>query len=1037
MGSTTGSHTSVHSRPTLAPSLGGDATHADWLGGVGNLAAKVETHSLTGRDGGRRQVGRRYRLVRRIDEGGGGAVFEAFDEVRDRRVAAKRLHQRAIARREREVNAMRRLAVPGVVSLLDVVTEPDGTWLIMDFIEGLPFPGKLGEQALEAGDLSRLLKTTAALLDTLTEVHAQGLVHRDLKPDNVMVKQDGTPVLLDFGLARGSILGQTFTREGSVVGTPGYLAPEQVNAGRVDGRTDLYAVGTMLFEVLADRLPLPSSSTEQLYARTVRPAPSLALFRADLPRHIIETVDALLQIDLERRPTSALTVRSLLLHGRSLSEELLWLGSRVPIDCVVRALGKPGFVTVGGPAGCGRTRVVREVVAQLEAHGGTVQWLRPGRRPFESLVELVDLDDDTDPCEVRQAVTRSLDALMESGTVLLVDPLRALDPWTQRLLAGRDRILAVVDGPGTVSVAPMKPEVLRELFHGPDLILHLREDAAALLHRATGGVAARVEAVVRGWVRGGLAQWEDGRLRVRREDIDRLAFRLHGTTPAPVQDGIRIRTELVECLRWIGLAHPAATVPMLAIAMDRPAWQVALEVEDLVAAAHVVVVDGMLVPVSAADLRPAWSADRRRKAHGALASALSEHPEERLHHLLAAGLVDEVATVAATVAQRWLEEGRVGAAGAVLHDALLEVRSVPHVPGEARLLRLMLEVGVEARSKGAVEGAAVAIGKARRCDPVLKALADGARLLEQGRWAEASEVLRPWPKHELGWIARARGELLARSADQLGPTELESIVEELVGRVSLDPTPDAQAWRMRWQGRVAFRRYNFRKAADFYRRSADRSGSALGRARSLRLAAEASREAGDWKVASELARTARADAEKARHLVEAASALLVERTIVARAGWLEPARPDLVDIVAQIGRPSLTGRVASVESWIAFRQGDRDVARQLVEKARDWAHRGGITAAVVHCDALRVACSSHKFEDEYVADIIARTELLSRPGVTMDVLALLASVDRLPLGAVSRLEDSIEQFGSDAADVRRGVYSPNEAAGLVRRVLGR
>jgi len=988
---------------------------------------------MVGGDGQARQVGGRYALLRRVDVGGGGSVYEAMDRVGERRVAAKRLHRRALARQEREISALRRLAVPGVVGLVDVVVETDGTWLIMEWVEGTAFPGPSEEPV----PLPVLLETVAALLETLSAVHAQGLVHRDLKPDNVLVRKDGTPVLLDFGLARGSIIGGTLTREGSVVGTPGYLAPEQVNGGTIDGRTDLYAVGTMLFEVLADRLPLPSASTEELYARTVKPAPSLARYRVDLPRHIVETVDALLQIDPERRPASAMEVRSLLLHGRSLTGGLPWLGSRAPIRAVLSALADGRPASVGGAAGCGRTRVLREVVAVLEDRGVAVAWLRPGRRPFESLAELVVLGDGTEPSGVRAAVTEVLNRLQSDGLVLFADPLGALDPWTQRLVRERAGMVYVVDdGPATAEVAALGQETLQGLFHGPDLIVHLREDGAALLHHATGGVAARVSAVVRGWVRAGVAAWEDGRLRVGRQDLDRLALRLHGAAVQPQRGATRIRPELKECLRWIALAHPAASVGVLAQAMARPAWQVALEVEDLVAGAHVVEVDGRLVPVTGVDLRPSWTAGRRRLAHAALAAALVDAPEQRLHHLLAAGEAEQVAQVAAAVARDWLEQGRVGAAGAVLHEALLEVRARPHVPGEPLLLRMMLEVGVESRARAAVAAASVAIEQSKAPLALLRCLAGGAGLLEDGKWSEASRVLRPWPRHERGWAARMRGELLARAADQLGPGELEATVTELVGRTELWTTPEAQAWRMRWQGRLAFRRYEFRQAAALYRRSAGLCSSALERARSLRRAAEALREAGDWDAALALAQVARAAAEEARHVVEAASALLVERTVVARAGLKSPPRPELVDIMAQVGRPSLAGRVASVESWIAIRQGAVEVAIPLVARARSWAVEGGIQDAVLHCTALQVACLPEDADAIQIGELVESARSSERPEITLDILALLASVGLLPEHAQPDLEALAASHTGAAAHVRRGVYSPAEALTLARAQRG-
>ncbi|MCC6559377.1 MAG: serine/threonine protein kinase, partial [Polyangiaceae bacterium] len=233
-----------------------------------------------------RVVAGRYRLVEPIGAGAHGEVWAADDLVVGEPVAIKWMAAGSGALRariRREVTTLRILRIPGVVRLIDDGVEGGHPYLVMDRVLGAPFPGGSAGRCAWAD----LAAPAIALLDVLGRVHAAGIVHRDLKPDNVLVSADGRPTLLDFGISRGSDPGARLTEGGRIVGTPLYLAPEQIVDGALDGRTDLYAVGVMLYAALTGRVPHEASSVDALLrARLMdRPAP-VADLASDAPPEV-------------------------------------------------------------------------------------------------------------------------------------------------------------------------------------------------------------------------------------------------------------------------------------------------------------------------------------------------------------------------------------------------------------------------------------------------------------------------------------------------------------------------------------------------------------------------------------------------------------------------------------------------------------------------------------------------------------------------------------------------------------------------------
>ncbi|MFV0128825.1 protein kinase domain-containing protein [Streptomyces sp. HMX112] len=272
----------------------------------------MSQNGAQGRYAGGSVAGGRYQLRDLLGEGGMASVYLAYDSALDRQVAIKTLHtelgreQSFRERFRREAQAVAKLQHTNIVSVFDTgEDELDGSlmpYIVMEYVEGQPLGSVLQADIRQHGAMpaDKALKVTADVLAALETSHEMGLVHRDIKPGNVMMTKRGVVKVMDFGIARAMQSGVTsMTQTGMVVGTPQYLSPEQALGRAVDARSDLYSVGIMLFQLLTGRIPFDADSPLAIAYAHVQEEP---VAPSSINRAVTPAMDALVARALKKNP---------------------------------------------------------------------------------------------------------------------------------------------------------------------------------------------------------------------------------------------------------------------------------------------------------------------------------------------------------------------------------------------------------------------------------------------------------------------------------------------------------------------------------------------------------------------------------------------------------------------------------------------------------------------------------------------------------------------------------------------------------------
>ena len=249
-----------------------------------------------------------YHLIRILGTGGMGIVFEAEHRLLGRRVAIKTIrpdvaNDHSFSRRFLlEARAIASLDDPGIVGLHDFAFEGAIPYMVMEFVTGRTLEDLMLVGRLAAPGLLRLLEPVAKALD---HAHKQGVVHRDIKPGNILLADDGRTLVMDFGLA--CLAGFTMaTDPESFLGTPDYISPEQLTGQAVDGRCDIYSLAAVIFEAVSGLKPFPGRNWIEVASRRLLEAPPrLAGACPDIPVTFSDTLAAAMDRDPDHRPATA------------------------------------------------------------------------------------------------------------------------------------------------------------------------------------------------------------------------------------------------------------------------------------------------------------------------------------------------------------------------------------------------------------------------------------------------------------------------------------------------------------------------------------------------------------------------------------------------------------------------------------------------------------------------------------------------------------------------------------------------------------
>ena len=303
-------------------------------------------------------IDNRYLLQRLIASGGMATIYAGIDTRLDRPVAVKIMHahlandEAFVSRFIKEAKATAALSHPNIVSIQDQGWNeggPPAVFLVMELVEGSTLRDFLNQQG--AVSIEQMFQLMTPVISALAAAHKIGIIHRDIKPENILISKDGRVKVADFGLARNMAIGQTMTVESSVVlGSVSYLSPEQVQRGVADARSDIYAVGIVLFEMLTGGKPYEGETPIQIAYRHVNDRiPTLQSIKSDIPITISELVHAATAPNPDHRPKDA---EELLNKFREIQAQIDPKKRQMSLELdlppsMTKSLAKRGKVSVG------------------------------------------------------------------------------------------------------------------------------------------------------------------------------------------------------------------------------------------------------------------------------------------------------------------------------------------------------------------------------------------------------------------------------------------------------------------------------------------------------------------------------------------------------------------------------------------------------------------------------------------------------------------------------------------------------------------
>ncbi len=744
--------------------------------------------------------------MRLVGTGGMARVYEATDPD-GARVAVKvldaTLDGEARTRFQREFDAVRRLDHPHIVRVRQAGVDGAWAWLSMDFVAGRDLDAVIADLDGQPGSArdavaERVVRELCAALD---HVHRHGLVHRDVKPANVLIDESGHARLTDFGVVKSDAATSTITMAGRLVGTIAYMAPELIADEAPDARADLYGVGAILYTLLTGRRPVEGHSIIAYLARhlTEPPVPPHEL-RPDVPPRLEAVCLRLLEKDRTRRfPSAAAVLRALDDRGEGDAVEVQgraallarWMSA---LDAVRR--GEGGVLAIVGDEGSGRSTLVRHLMREARVQDLPTTDTGSGPR-------VVAIDDvDGDGGQLARAEVLAARARAE--------PLRLLVTTSDLRLAAQ-------------LAGSEEPFVLEPLdARGATALLRtegLPASAAAALGQRVAGTELAWPRVLVGLrhalVRDGWLQPAEQGLVLRRAVADLRTAPL--PAPAAVRERLlasfdRAPEEEQEVLGLMALLGRPAASGLLGRASSRPA-RLPVAIDRLVSSAWIIATEdaqdvafAFVHPCAARVVADAMDASLRRTLHGRLADAL---PRRRRHltaeaarHLIAAGRAEEGVPALLVAARHALRAGLASEASDAATTALEAAGDVLTYDEQATALQVRAGAAAASRRWEAALAdlhAASALPQSNLPDGILSS--DLGRVLHRlERFDEARPPLQAAvdaiePSHP-AWARAARG--LADVALQEGALDEAG---ELVGRLlraavaADDPDAEARARR--------------------------------------------------------------------------------------------------------------------------------------------------------------------------------------------------------------------------------------------------
>ncbi len=452
-------------------------------------------------------LGGRYALLELVGSGGMGEVYRARDLELDEVVALKLLrHEIArtaegLERFRHEVKLARRVTHRNVARTFELGDDEGTRFLTMEYVRGESLAARLRRDGRLRPERAVAIAEQVAL--GLEAAHAAGVVHRDIKPDNVLLAADGRVVVTDFGVARKAA---SSGDDRLLAGTPAYMAPEQLSTGEASARSDLYALGVLLWELLAGRLPFAGNTPAELAeARLIHAPPDVRTVVTDAPAELAELLLRLMTRDPRMRPDSARSVVMALEHLRDLTPQDSTPGAPVPRTSSSITGPVPPSVAVLPLAAAAEDAWLadgfrQDLIDALSSARGLRVLARSASQPGEGA--------GGDPSTIGRSL--GVRAVVEgelrrdpSGTVQLrlrlIESATGVQAWSGRWTSAPDRLLALVDPAAQALAAALEPSAVPAARQAPSdalaIELYLRARQMYLHTGPTGGPTGVTECV--------------------------------------------------------------------------------------------------------------------------------------------------------------------------------------------------------------------------------------------------------------------------------------------------------------------------------------------------------------------------------------------------------------------------------------------------------------------------------------------------------------------------------------------------------------